>query len=413
MSRRWIVFALASVNFFLSQLYRATNAVIAPQLLQDLSLNTEELGLLSGAFFYGFAFMQIPISLVLDRVGPRRLIAGLSLLGISGALVFSFSEALATGVLGRLLLGAGMACNLMGALKLLTLWFGPLHFATLSGIVFSIGTMGNMAATTPFVMLVEQMGWRSSVRLIAAINFVLVAAFYLFVRDTPHQASSSVRSERQMVPDLRQAFSNLRLLLKNRNYWIISFGTSTSYGVFAAFQTLWAGPYLMEVMGLSPMMTGHLLFLINLGFLIGPTVWGALSDKVFETRKWIILGGLAILSFLTAAMAMLPAGTVPWVLALLLLCFGLFRGTASLMYTQIKELMPLEMAGTAMTGINFFTMIGPAFFLQGIGKFMQTLYPHASRGPEAFSAALLVCACCLAGTSLMYLLTRDTKGQVL
>lgn len=411
MFRYWLILALATANFFLSQFYRASNAVIAPLLLRDLSLDTQALGLLSSAFFYGFAFMQIPISLLLDRVGPRRMISGLSLLGISGALIFSLSQDLITGLMGRVLLGAGMACNLMGTLKLVTLWFGPLRFATLSGIIFSVGTLGNMGATTPFVFLVEQIGWRSSFRWIAAINLVMIAFFYFFVRDTPHQEAPPLTPNARSAPGLAQAFSHLRLLFKERDYWIISLGTFASYGVFAAFQTLWAGPYLMEVMGLSPMVTGHLIFLINVGFLIGPTVWGSLSDRVFKTRKWIIFWGHVTLALITATMALLPHGTVPWLLAVLLFCFGFLRGTASLMYTQIKEVMPLEMAGTAMTGINFFTMVGPAVFLQGMGMFMQTLYPHASRGAEAFSAALLVCACCLAVVSLVYLLTRDTTGQ--
>ena len=77
------------------------------------------------------------------------------------------------------------------------------------------------------------------------------------------------------------------------------------------------------------------------------------------------------------------------------------------MYAHIKDLMPIEMAGTVMTGINFFNMIGPAVFLQGIGSFMQHFYPHASRGPDAFTAALILCAGCLGGMSLVYLFTRD------
>ena len=135
MSKAWGVFSLASANFFMSQFYRSTNAVIAPQLLRDLSLSTEDLGLLSAAFFYAFGLAQIPITVFLDRIGARRMMTGLSLLGVVGAFVFSWADSLAVGVLGRALLGIGMACNLMGTLKLLTLWFDPLRFATLSVVV--------------------------------------------------------------------------------------------------------------------------------------------------------------------------------------------------------------------------------------------------------------------------------------
>jgi hypothetical protein len=81
------------------------------------------------------------------------------------------------------------------------------------------------------------------------------------------------------------------------------------------------------------------------------------------------------------------------------------------MYPHIKELMPSEMAGAAMTGINFFTMIGPAVFLQGLGSMMQTLYPYASRGLEAFNAAFLLCMACMIVVAVLYVFTKDTSNE--
>ena len=91
MLRPWLIFAVCSLHLFVSQLYRTTNAVLAPWLLRDLGLDTEGIGLLSAGFFYAFAVTQIPIILLLDRVGARRLMAGLSFVGMGGALVFSLS----------------------------------------------------------------------------------------------------------------------------------------------------------------------------------------------------------------------------------------------------------------------------------------------------------------------------------
>lgn len=410
MSRRWAIFTIASGNFFLSQFYRVSNAVISPQLLRDLSLDTAGLGLLSASFFYGFAITQIPISIFLDRIGPRRMMAALSLIGIIGALIFSWADTLSLGIVGRALLGLGMACNLMGTLKLLTLWFGAPGFATLSGVVFSIGTLGNMVATTPLVMMVEKMGWRATFQLIAAVNLLMVLIFYIVVRDEPKEGSfGRSAAETGLAP--RQALSDLMLLLRQKDYWIISFGTFASYGIFAAFQALWAGPYLMEAMGLSARNAGHIIFLMNLGVILGGGIWGALSDRVMKTRKWPVFGGHIILGFITIILAVLPHGIGTPLLASLFFGFGFFRMTGALMYTQIKELMPIEMAGTAMTGINFFTMIGSAVFLQGLGSLMQYLYPETSRGPEAFRVAFFLCAICLVVLSFLYLFTQDTKRK--
>ena len=113
------------------------------------------------------------------------MMTALSAIGILGAVIFSWADSLALGVTGRVLLGAGMACNLMGTFKLLTLWFSPRKFATLMGVVMAIGTVGNMVATTPLVILVDNIGWRAGFQLIAAINFLLILVFYIIVCDPP------------------------------------------------------------------------------------------------------------------------------------------------------------------------------------------------------------------------------------
>ena len=163
----------------------------------------------------------------------------------------------------------------------------------------------------------------------------------------------------------------------------------------------------MEVMDFSAVRTGNVIFLLNLGMLLGGPVMGALSDKVFHGRKWVIFYGHVVLVLIVLALAWLSPETGLILAASLFLGFGLFRATGLLMYPHIKDLMPIDMAGTAMTGINFFTMIGSAAFLHGLGSLMQALYPQASRGPEAFHAAFVLCGACLAGVVICYAFTRD------
>jgi sugar phosphate permease len=404
--RRWMIFSVATFSFFLSQFYRATNAVIAPQLIQDLSLTTEQLGLLSAAFFYAFAATQIPIGLFLDRVGPRRLMTGLSLIGVVGAVVFSISDSMGMGLLGRVLLGVGMSCNLMGTFKLITGWFSPKVFATLAGVIFSIGTVGNMAATTPLVFLVGELGWRTAFQLVAGINLLLILLFWYVVRDRPVDAREGGSAEGSQN-GLSETLSGLRLLFRRREFWIISFGTFVSYGIFSSLQTLWAGPYLIEAMGFSAVAAGNVIFFLNIGVIISGPVVGVFSDKILKSRKWVIFPGHLVLSLLMLLIIAMPPGSPLLYFVVLFTLFGLFRGTGQLMYPHIKDVMPVGMAGTAMTGVNFFTMIGSALFLHGLGALMQLFYPDASRGIDAFHGAFLLCAAFLACVSLSYLFTRE------
>jgi len=407
-SRRWLIFAIASSLFFLSQFYRVSNAVIAPLLIQDLALDTKAIGLLSASFFYAFAITQIPISLLLDRLGARTMVTALSLIGVIGAVIFSLADSLTIGVIGRALLGVGMACNLMGPYKLFTMWFSPRAFASLAGILVAFGSLGNMVATTPLVILVEQLGWRAGFQLIAFISFILTFLFFVIVRDHP-QKSISYAEPAATSRATGRAFKNLRLLFKQKDYWIISLGTFGRYGVYAAFQALWAGPYLMEVIGLSAMKTGNLILLLNVGMILGSPICGTLSDRWLKTRKWLIVAGSIGIVLTIVIMAIMPPEIPLWALAILFFGFGFFNATGILMYPHIKELMPPEMSGAAMTGINFFTMIGPALFLQGLGLLMQTLYPATSLGPEAFHAAFIVCIACLGLITVLYCFTNERR----
>jgi MFS family permease len=406
--RAWIVFFTAAALFVLSQFYRAAVAVITPWLTSDLKLDARGLSLLSAAFFYAFAFTQVPIAVFLDRIGPWRIMGALNLVAVCGALVFSAAGRLETLIIGRLLLGVGMACNLMGTLKLLSTWFPPLHFATLTAVVFSLGTAGNIVAATPLVLLTGSLGWRGAFVLVAAVNLVLAVLFVAIARDRPPGEGTSAGG-RATGPKTAM-FAGLRHLLVMPDYWIISFGTFCRYGIYAAVQSLYAGPFLMNVRGFSPIAAGNIILLMNLGFILGGPLFGAVSDRLVASRKKVVIAGLFGLTLVFGALAYLPSDVEAIWPAVLFFMLGVINSTGGLMYSHIKERLPAEHAGTAMTGINFFTMVGPAVFLQGLGSLMQSAYPAAALGADAFRTAFQVSGGCLALVALLYLLTADTAA---
>ena len=408
--RCWIVFGAISLLFGLSQFYKTSIAVITPQLMTDLSLDARGLSLMSAVFFYTFALTQIPMGVYLDHVGPRITMAVLTLLAAVGVLIFARSDSLAMSILGRAMLGVGMACNLMGSFKLLTLWFSPTRFATLTALVVSIGSLGSITSATPLVLMVESIGWRQVFVLFAVITFMASGIFFLIVRDKPHETPFGA-GPKESSTDLRNMLSGLRLLFQTKDYWIISFGSLGRFGIFFSFQGLWAGPYLMEVMGLSPFHTGNLIFILTIGLILGGPFFGMLSDGILKTRKWTAFFGLGSHSLILLTFAFLPAGANPVALTLLFFSFGFFFGASTVMYAHIKELMPAEMAGTAMAGINFFGLVGAAVFQHGFGNLMQYLYPEAAFGPAAFKIVFLICGAYQAVASFLYIFTKDTRGD--
>ena len=408
LSNRWVIFSVASLLYLLSMFYRSSVTVIAPDLMTDLSLDVSDLSLASAAFFYAYALIQIPMGIALDHAGPKKAMPVSYLLAFVGVLIFAWAESSSLLVLGRLLMGVGMACSLIGTFKILTIWFSPAHFATLSATVISIGSVGTLASTTPLVLSAQWAGWRSTFALIAVSHLLLTGLLYLVMRGRPVGDVDEPPAREEGGNRIGQVADVFRLIVRKKDFWLISAAGFLRYGIYGAVQSLWAGPYLINVMGYSPLVAGNILFLFNLALILGGPVSGYLSDKVLRTRKWVMVIALWGLSGSLLALAVLPVGSTVLVLSTLFALFGFFGSTGGVLYTHIKELMPSTMVATALTGMNFFVMLGAAIFIQGLGSLMQFLYPMASLSHAAFNTAFLGCAALLFLAGIGYVFTSES-----
>jgi nitrate/nitrite transporter NarK len=269
--------------------------------------------------------------------------------------------------------------------------------------MFSIGAAGSIVAASPLVALVQWVGWRWAFTLIAGFHASLTVLFFVLVRDRPPHSEHEHKG-----PGLPELISGLRILFRSRDYWIISVGTFCRYGIFAAIQTLWAGPYLMHGVGLSPMQAGNIILGLNLAFIIAGPMCGAFSDRI-QRRKGVILAGLLGMGIILLALSLQSRQTSLFTFVLLFASFGVAGSTGGIMYTHIKERMPVHLAGTAMTGINLFTMFGAASFVHGLGVLMQKVYDHEAFSLSAFRLSFVLCAACMAVVFALYLFTREGK----
>jgi sugar phosphate permease len=198
-----------------------------------------------------------------------------------------------------------------------------------------------------------------------------------------------------------------------KDYWMISLGAFCRYGIFAAVQALWAGPFLIEVMKYSNVVTGNLLLLLNIGLIIGGPFLGVMSDSILKSRKIVIVTGLMGIATPLAVLAVLPQHTPVFIVAFLFWAIGFFSSAGFIMYPHIKELMPFELSGTATTGINLFNMGGAAVFLQGLGILMEWLIPRVETVRSAFGISFGLCSIFLTLTAVLYALgTRETLKRV-
>ena len=404
--RRWMIFGICASLILMSLFYRASSAVIAPNLVADLNLGPHDLGLMGAAFFYSFAIIQLPLGPFLDRIGPRITISALNFVAALGAVIFAHASGITGGVIGRALLGVGMAANLMGPLKLLNNWFDLRKFATLSGLLLSIGTVGSLAATTPLAMLVESLGWRTSFCSLAGLNAFLAIWVVIIIRDVPSGKKRRVHVLQEKSGG-SSISASLKTLFSSWNYWAISLSTFFRYGSYAAIQSLWAGPFLIEYLKLPPVAAGNLLFMISFGLILGFPFSGLTSDRFLRSRKKAIIAGISLSALATLAFSQWRGTSHLMILGFLLFVIGFSNGFGQVMYAHIKDLMPKEMSGTAMAGINFFTMMGGGVFIHLLGVIMEHMSPGIAVAGEGYRSSFLLCFGAMVAAVAIYLTTRE------
>ncbi len=398
--RGWIIFVVGTLGFSISNFYRVSLPVISLELAQDLRLTTTQLSHLSASFFYAFALIQIPAGLTMDRFGVRKVLLFLGVLGVPGTLLFALAQTFGQALWGRILMGFGMSCNLMGLLVLLADWFPAYRFATLMGLAVAIGTAGSLLAATPLVLLNRALSWRGSFLLLAFINLAYVLAFLAVIRDRSSEPVKSRPIKGRSLKDLIRVFTFPA-------YWIISLASFFRYGCFTALQGLWAGPYLVQALGFSTLQTGNALFMMGVGYMTGLPLFGKISDRLVHSRKWVIQPSLLFMALLFLLLVFWPKRVHPIGIYLLFFTLGLLAAPGQIMYPHIKELVPEEVMGTATTGINLFTMLGSAMIMQAMGL-MVASEPQGLSGPEGFAPAWVLCAAGLGLSGFLYLLVPDS-----
>ncbi len=389
--------------------YRVTNAVIAPDLSREFNLDAEQLGALGSAFFYAFAFFQVPMGILLDRIGPRRVMSFFSLVGAIGAFIFAAAGSFAAALLGRALLGVGMAIALMGTLKIFVNTYSPQKFSTLSGIMVSIGALGNMLATSPLVYLNSVIGWRLTFLYAGIITTVLgCLIFWLLEKD-----KEGMRKE--VLPDASHeqttgVFRTLKLILSSLSFWQIGSIAFFRYGTFVALQGVWLGPYLLDIKKFAPLTAGNILMMLSIGMVAGSPVAGYLADKVFCAVKPVLMTGLICYILCLVPLTGIWNIESVFVYSTIFMFMGFFSGFGMLAYTHIKELFPLSMSGTAIAGINFFIMAGGAVFMQIIGIIIS-LYTKTDQTyqPGAYHLAFFVCLIGMIGSSVFYAFSKSKR----
>ncbi|MFA7431498.1 MAG: MFS transporter, partial [Rhodospirillaceae bacterium] len=247
----WFMWGLGALFYTYGFFQRVAPSVMVGELMRDFAVGAAITGTLSSLYFYTYAGLQIPIGLMLDKYGPRRVLVLACLFSAAGSAFFASAQGLLPAYVGRAMIGAGAAVTWVGALKLATLWFPPRRFALLTGLTMAFGMAGAVGGQAPLSAAVDAFGWRGTLYFAAGLALVLGAFIWIVVRDHGSQPNvHAARSKDDTTPKPR-LLDGLKIVLRTpQTWWTSLFGAMMSAPMLA-FAALWGVPYMMDVHDLS------------------------------------------------------------------------------------------------------------------------------------------------------------------
>jgi MFS family permease len=409
-----LMWGLAAAFYLFGFFQRVTPASLAPDLMRDFGLTAAGLGNLSAFYFYAYAAVQIPTGVMVDRLGPSRMFFAGALLAGAGSLLFALAGTPLAAGLGRALIGAAHGVAWVSMLKLVTHWFAPRRFATLSGLSLAVGTLGAVLAGPPLRWLADDFGWRGVIAVSGVLALALAAAIRVVMRDDPVQ-----RGYASYLPAVDHGgaktsiAADLRAILRYPNPWLLALVNSGLCGAFLAFAGLWGVPLLSQVHGIgvatASMITSSMLVL----FAFGGPIFGVWSDRLQRRKLPFMVGAATMLTgfaVLTAAPAAPLALLVPLLLAA---SFG--AGAMVLSFGFVKESVPPRLQGTATGVVNAGVMVGTLVQMPVIGLILDarwrgvTVAGVRQYDASAYQAGLAFLLVWLVVSALVLALTREAR----
>lgn len=370
---RWTSYTLVVLGYMLAFFHRMAPAAIAGDLQQSFQASGAALGALAAAYFYTYTVMQIPIGVMADTMGVRKIVAIGALVAGLGSLLFGLADTLAAASMGRVLVGLGVSAMFISLMKLNSVWFHDRHFGTVGGMSILLGNLGSVLAAAPLVWAVTLTSWRNVFVAVGLFSLLLGVLVWFLVHSHPGEAGLPTMRELEGKESHPRHhghwYDGLLKVMRNRATWPGFWPNLGIGGSLFAFAGLWAIPYLRDVHGMSRAVAANHTTLLLIAFAVGAMLSGMLSDRLGK-RMPVILGGIAlyVLCWLPFVFAWhLPPGLSYPLFAVM----GLGASGFTLTWSSVKEVNPPALSGMATSVINTGSFLGAAVLQPLVGWAMD------------------------------------------
>ena len=371
---RWFIFTILACGYMLVYFHRLCPAVLAVDLMHDLKAGGGLTGLLAAAYFYPYAVMQLPAGLLSDSWGPRNTITCFFIVAFVGSLILGIAPTATWAIIGRSIVGMGVAMLFVPTLKILAEWFRPREFGRMTGLLMGVGGLGSLTAASPLVWLNTLVGWRNAFLLVGGFTLLLAILVRLWVYDRPAQkmGAAAVKSPAATGESV-SLLQGVRTVLLCRHFWPLAIWFFFDFAVFFSFGGLWGGPFLIQVYGMDKVAAGRVLSMLAVGLVGGAPLMTWLADRVFRRNKPVLVLCGVVMLFLNALLIWRTATLPLWGLYVIFTLYAACaNGIGAVAFTMNKELFPVSISGTASGLVNLFPFAAAAIFQPAIGLVLES-----------------------------------------
>ncbi len=348
-----IAFALGTLFFGYAFVQRVSPSVMTNELMSDFAVGGAALGSLSAFYFYAYASIQLPVGMLTDHFGPRKLMSFAAALCALASVGFAFSDSVFTASLGRALIGGTVAFGFVGTLAIAGYWFKSTQYALLAGLLQTVGMCGAIFGQAPLRQMVESIGWRGTILALALAALVLAVLLFFLV-----PLRSSEQKRHGPGPGILQG---LHAVTTNPQTWICSIIGFGMAATMLAFGGLWGVPWLVSVQGYTTTEAAAVTSMIFVGWAIFSPLAGWTSDRMGR-RNIILLAGSMIALLALAVLVYYTPSKTP-LLMMLIFLIGAGGSAMTVCFGSVKELNDVNYSSTSL-GLMNMCIVGSGAVMQ-------------------------------------------------